>query len=175
MSIYSVISDWMTAVLSPAEAKYLTCSLCVHTSSGAHPASYPMGTGWSFPRGKTPPGRDAGHSPHPLPRRRMSRSYTSSPSWLLGTVAGQVYFTLIWRMRHCVWCARFEVLTAMWAQIVVLTVAALCILLLSINVSEMHPASFFRAQQFRKSRSLRMTCLFQILKAQRYGGKRIIV
>jgi hypothetical protein len=29
----------------------------------AHPASYPMGTGGSFPGGKARPGRDADHSP----------------------------------------------------------------------------------------------------------------
>jgi hypothetical protein len=33
-------------------------SFCVHTGSGAHPASYPMGTG-----GKARPRRDADHSP----------------------------------------------------------------------------------------------------------------
>jgi hypothetical protein len=38
-------------------------SLCVQTGSGAHLASYPMGTGVSFPRGKAWPGRDADHSP----------------------------------------------------------------------------------------------------------------
>jgi len=31
--------------------------------SGAHPASYPMGTGGPFPGGKARPGRDADHSP----------------------------------------------------------------------------------------------------------------
>jgi hypothetical protein len=36
---------------------------CVQTGSGAHPASYPMGTGGSFPGGKARPGRDADHSP----------------------------------------------------------------------------------------------------------------
>jgi hypothetical protein len=38
-------------------------SPCVQTGSGAHPASYPMGTGGSLPRGKARPGRDADHSP----------------------------------------------------------------------------------------------------------------
>jgi hypothetical protein len=33
----------------------------------------------SFPRGKAQSGRDADHSPHLVPRSRMSRSYTSSP------------------------------------------------------------------------------------------------
>jgi hypothetical protein len=32
--------------------------------SGAHPASYTVGTGGSFPGGKARPGRDADHSPH---------------------------------------------------------------------------------------------------------------
>jgi hypothetical protein len=36
---------------------------CVQTGSGAHPASYPMGTGGSFPGSKAWPGRDADHSP----------------------------------------------------------------------------------------------------------------
>jgi hypothetical protein len=34
----------------------------VHTGSGAHPASYPMGTGSSFP-GLKRQGREADHSP----------------------------------------------------------------------------------------------------------------
>jgi hypothetical protein len=40
-------------------------SLCVWTSSGAHPASCPTGTGVPFPGGKARPRRDAGHSPPP--------------------------------------------------------------------------------------------------------------
>jgi hypothetical protein len=35
----------------------------IQTGSGAHPASYLMGTGGSFPGGKARPGRDADHSP----------------------------------------------------------------------------------------------------------------
>jgi hypothetical protein len=37
--------------------------VCVQTGSGAHPASYTVGTGSSFPVGKARPGRDADHSP----------------------------------------------------------------------------------------------------------------
>jgi hypothetical protein len=33
------------------------------TGYGAHPASYPVGTGGPFPGGKARPGRDADHSP----------------------------------------------------------------------------------------------------------------
>jgi hypothetical protein len=51
---------------------------CVQTSYGAHPASYPTGT-----RGKARRGRDADHSPHLVPRLRMSRSYISSTPWRL--------------------------------------------------------------------------------------------
>jgi hypothetical protein len=38
---------------------FVTSSLCIQTGSGAHPASYLMGT----ERGKARPGRDADHSP----------------------------------------------------------------------------------------------------------------
>jgi hypothetical protein len=36
-------------VLSPAEKKNFSFSLCVQTSSEAHPASYPVNTGGPFP------------------------------------------------------------------------------------------------------------------------------
>jgi hypothetical protein len=45
-------------VRSPTGADF-SSSPCVQTGSGAHPASYPMSTGGSFPR----PRRDADHSP----------------------------------------------------------------------------------------------------------------
>jgi hypothetical protein len=45
-------------VRSPTGADF-SSSPCVQTGSGAHPASYPMGTGGSFPGGKARPGRDA--------------------------------------------------------------------------------------------------------------------
>jgi hypothetical protein len=47
----------------PTEAEDFSCSLCVRTGSGAHPASYTMGTGDPFPGGKARPGRDDDHSP----------------------------------------------------------------------------------------------------------------
>jgi hypothetical protein len=59
--------------------KDFSCSLCVQTGSGAHPAFCTMGTGGPFPGAKARPGRDADHSPHLVPRSRMSRSYISSP------------------------------------------------------------------------------------------------
>jgi hypothetical protein len=45
----------------------------------AHPASCPMGTGGPFPRAKARPQSDADHSPHLVPRSRMSRRSISSP------------------------------------------------------------------------------------------------
>jgi hypothetical protein len=45
------------------EAEDFSFSLCVQIGSGAHPASYPMGTGDPFPGGKARPGRDTDHSP----------------------------------------------------------------------------------------------------------------
>jgi hypothetical protein len=68
-SSVSVVSDYglddlAIEVRSPAEAKdYSTNNLCVQTGSEVHPASCTMGTGESFPRGKTRPGREADHSP----------------------------------------------------------------------------------------------------------------
>jgi hypothetical protein len=57
-SAYHPTTDWVTGVQSLAEAKDLSSSLCVQTSSEAHPASYPMGT-----RAKVWLECDAEHSP----------------------------------------------------------------------------------------------------------------
>jgi hypothetical protein len=56
------LDDWAIEVRSPTGADF-SSSPCVQTGSGAHPASYPMGTGGSFPGGKARPGRDTDHSP----------------------------------------------------------------------------------------------------------------
>jgi hypothetical protein len=63
----SIVSDYglddrAIGVRSSAGAKDLSSILCVQTGSGAHPASYTMGTGGPFPGGKARPGRDADHS-----------------------------------------------------------------------------------------------------------------
>jgi hypothetical protein len=52
----SIVSDYglddrAIGVRSPAGAEDFSSILCVQTGSGAHPASCPMGTGGSFPRG----------------------------------------------------------------------------------------------------------------------------
>jgi hypothetical protein len=54
------LDDRAIEIRSPAEAKGLAC---VHTGSGAHPASCTMGTGGPFPGAKAQPGRDPDHSP----------------------------------------------------------------------------------------------------------------
>jgi hypothetical protein len=61
MSDYG-LDDRAIEVRSPTGADF-SSRPCVQTGSGTHPASYPMGTGGSFPGGKARPGRDADHSP----------------------------------------------------------------------------------------------------------------
>jgi hypothetical protein len=46
----------------PTWVEDFSSSPCVQTGSGAHPASYPMGIGGTFPRGRVRPWRDADHS-----------------------------------------------------------------------------------------------------------------
>jgi hypothetical protein len=55
--------DRAIEVRSPTGAENFSSTPCVQDGSGAHPASYPIGTGGSFPGGKARPGRDADHSP----------------------------------------------------------------------------------------------------------------
>jgi hypothetical protein len=57
------LDDRAFKVRSPTGAEDFSSSPCVHTCSGAHPASYPMGTVGHFPGGKARPGRDVDHSP----------------------------------------------------------------------------------------------------------------
>jgi hypothetical protein len=57
------LDDRKIEVQSPTGAEDFSSSLCVQTGSGAHPASYPMGTGGPFAGGKARPGRDSDHSP----------------------------------------------------------------------------------------------------------------
>jgi hypothetical protein len=58
------LDDRVIEVRSSTGAEDFSSSPCLQTSSEAHPASYPMGTGGPFPGGKALPGRDADHSPH---------------------------------------------------------------------------------------------------------------
>jgi hypothetical protein len=62
-SLYCQTMDWAIGVRSLTETEDIYSSLCVQTGSGAHPASYTVGTRGPFPGGKVRPGRDADHSP----------------------------------------------------------------------------------------------------------------
>jgi hypothetical protein len=62
VSVYGM-DDRAIGVRSPAGAEDFSCSLCVQTGSGAHPASCSVGTGGPFPGSKARLGRDADHSP----------------------------------------------------------------------------------------------------------------
>jgi hypothetical protein len=53
------LDDRAIGVLSPAGAKDFSSSPCVQTGSGAHPASYTMGTGGPLPGGRARQGSDA--------------------------------------------------------------------------------------------------------------------
>jgi hypothetical protein len=57
------LDDRMIGVRVPAGAWNSSLRYHVQTGSGAHPASYPIGSGASFPGGKV--GREADHSPPP--------------------------------------------------------------------------------------------------------------
>jgi hypothetical protein len=57
------LDDQAIEARSPTGAEDFSSSPCVQPGSGSHQASYPMGTGGSFPGGKARPGRDADHSP----------------------------------------------------------------------------------------------------------------
>jgi hypothetical protein len=82
-------------VRSPAEGKDFSSSLCVHTSSEAHPASCTMGSGGPFPGVNRSRGLTVTTHPHLVLRSRMSRSYMSSPPWRLNGVLWDSFFTFI--------------------------------------------------------------------------------
>jgi hypothetical protein len=56
------LDDWGSRVRFPAGAGNFSFHHLVQNGSGAHPASYPIGTMASFPGAKRP-GREADHSP----------------------------------------------------------------------------------------------------------------
>jgi hypothetical protein len=62
------LDDRAIGVRSPAGAKDISSNLCVQTGSGAHPASYTMGTGGTFPGGKRGRGVTLTTHPHLVPR-----------------------------------------------------------------------------------------------------------
>jgi hypothetical protein len=68
----------MTRAQFPARARDFSCSYCIQTSSGAHPAFYPVGSGISFPGGKAD-GQDADLSSSCSSKVKNKWSYTSTP------------------------------------------------------------------------------------------------
>jgi hypothetical protein len=77
------LDDRATGVRSPAERKDFPFSLCIQNSSKAQ---------GSFSGGKVGQGRDADHSPHPVPKSWMSGSNTSLSLGAGMVVAGQLHF-----------------------------------------------------------------------------------
>jgi hypothetical protein len=73
------LDDWAIKVWSLAEARDFSCSLCFHTSPGAHQASCPVATRGLFPGIMRSRGVMLITHPHLVSRSWMSRSYTSSP------------------------------------------------------------------------------------------------
>jgi hypothetical protein len=81
------LDDRAIGVRFPAGAKDFSCSLCVQTGSGAHPASCPIGTGGGVlsPGVKARPGRDADHSlPSSAEVENELELYSSPPKRLHG-------------------------------------------------------------------------------------------
>jgi hypothetical protein len=58
-------TDWTTGIRSPAEANDFSSSLCVQTSTEAHPASCTIFSVAPFPGGRSRPACDADQSPGP--------------------------------------------------------------------------------------------------------------
>jgi hypothetical protein len=79
--------------VSRQRQKYFSSSLCVQTCSEAHPASCPMGTGGPFPAVKRGRGVTLTTHPHLMPRPRMSRSCSRSPSEPPWRAVGLLHFT----------------------------------------------------------------------------------
>jgi hypothetical protein len=69
------LNDRAIEVRSRQRRKNFSSSLCVHTSSGAHPASCTIGTAGLFPGLKRGRGVTLTTDPYLVPRSRMSRSY----------------------------------------------------------------------------------------------------
>jgi hypothetical protein len=91
------LEDRAIEVRSLTEAEDFSSSPCVQTGSGAHPASYPMGTGGPFPGGKARPGRDADHSPaSSVEVKNEQELYLFSPHAPPWRIAGSLYLYLLY-------------------------------------------------------------------------------
>jgi hypothetical protein len=99
-------TGWTTGVQSLTGAGNFSSSPCVQTGSGAHPASYPIGTGGPFPGVKRSRGVTLATHPHLVPRLSMSRSNTSSPPLCLHGMQRDSFTLLtftLWRSNRKAW------------------------------------------------------------------------
>jgi hypothetical protein len=93
LSVYCLAMGWTTgrSRFDPQQRrKDFSSSLCVHTGSGAHPASCTMGTGGPFRWGKERPGRDIDHSPPSSVEVENEELYLLSPQAPKWRVVGQL-------------------------------------------------------------------------------------
>jgi hypothetical protein len=72
------MDDWCSRVRFPAGAGNFSLHHRVQNGSGAHPASYPMGTG-ALSLGVKSPGREADHLHPSSAEVKNAWSYTSTP------------------------------------------------------------------------------------------------
>jgi hypothetical protein len=98
------LDDRAIGLRSPTGAEDFSSSPCVQTGSGAHPASYPigtMGTDGSFPGGKGRPGRDTDHSSSSSAEVKYEYElYVLSPHVPPWHVAGQLYFFTFYLLNY---------------------------------------------------------------------------
>jgi hypothetical protein len=99
------MDDRGSRVRLSAEAGNFSLHHRVQNGSGAHPASYAMGTGGSFP-GVKRPGREANHSPPPSAEVNNAWRYTSTPqytfmAWCLVKHRDNFTFTFTSEFRTC--------------------------------------------------------------------------
>jgi hypothetical protein len=89
----------MAGVRSLTEAEDFSSNLCIQISSGAHPASYTVGTGSSLPGGKGRLGGDADNSPPSSAEfKKEYELYLLSPKVPQWHVTGPLYlFFLFYR------------------------------------------------------------------------------
>jgi hypothetical protein len=83
---FEVFDDRGSGVRFPAEAGNFSLLHRIHTGSGAHSASYPMGTGGSFPGDKSAEGVKLTTYFHLEPRSKNAWRYTFKPVCLQGVV-----------------------------------------------------------------------------------------
>jgi hypothetical protein len=99
-SVQCLATGWTTrrSRFNPRQKrKDFSSSLCIHTGSGAHPASCTMGTRDPFPGVKRGQGTMLTTHPHLILRSRMSRSCTSSPPSTFVACSGTAFMkTLFW-------------------------------------------------------------------------------